>query len=72
MGSKTEGIDRNSFATVRSVYARSNMFTVEKQDGTSVSYDPKLLRGVNVFTEIEREFETGTEFNLQPVTRSSR
>nr|AOS95232.1 ATP-dependent exoDNAse (exonuclease V) alpha subunit - helicase superfamily I [uncultured bacterium] len=58
-GSKTEGIDRNSFATVRSVDARSNMLTVEKQDGTTVSYDPKRLRGVNVFTEIEREFATG-------------
>jgi len=58
-GSKAEGIERNSFATVRSVDARSNMLTVEKQDGTTVSYDPRRLRGVNVFTEIEREFATG-------------
>ena len=58
-GSKTEGIDRDSFATVRSVDARSNMLTVEKQDGTTVSYNPKRLRGVNVFTEIDREFATG-------------
>ncbi len=34
------------------------MLTVEKQDGTTVNYDPRRLRGVNVFTEIEREFAT--------------
>lgn len=63
-GSKAEGIERNSFATVRSVDARSNMLTVEKQDGTTVSYDPKRLRGVNVFTEIEREFAKGDRIQL--------
>ena len=35
------------------------MLMVEKQDGTTVSYDPKRLRGVKVFIEIEREFATG-------------
>jgi conjugative relaxase-like TrwC/TraI family protein len=63
-GSKAEGIDRNSFATVRLVDARSNTLTVEKQDGTTVSYDPKRLRGVNVFTEMEREFATGDRIQL--------
>jgi len=58
-GSKTEGIDRNSFATVRSVDMRANTLTVELETGASVTYDPRRLRGVNVFREVEREFATG-------------
>jgi conjugative relaxase-like TrwC/TraI family protein len=58
-GSKAEGIERNSFATVRSVDGRANTLTVELQNGSSVTYDPRRLMGVNVFREIEREFATG-------------
>jgi conjugative relaxase-like TrwC/TraI family protein len=58
-GSKAEGIERDSFATVRSVDARANTLTVELANGTSVTYDPRRLRGVNVFREMEREFSTG-------------
>jgi conjugative relaxase-like TrwC/TraI family protein len=58
-GSKAEGIERNSFATVRSVDARANTLTVELESGSSVTYDPRRLRGVNVFREVEREFATG-------------
>jgi conjugative relaxase-like TrwC/TraI family protein len=58
-GSKAEGIDRNSFATVRSVDGRANTLTVELQNGSSVTYDPRRLMGVNVFREMEREFATG-------------
>jgi conjugative relaxase-like TrwC/TraI family protein len=58
-GSKAEGIERGSFATVRSVDARANTLTVELANGSSVTYDPRRLRGVNVFRETEREFATG-------------
>jgi hypothetical protein len=58
-GSKTEGIERNSYARVREVDARANMLTVELENGASVTYDPRRLRGVNVFTEATREFSTG-------------
>jgi ATP-dependent exoDNAse (exonuclease V) alpha subunit len=58
-GSKAEGIERGSFATVRSVDARANTLTVELDNGSSVTYDPRRLRGVNVFRETEREFATG-------------
>jgi conjugative relaxase-like TrwC/TraI family protein len=58
-GSTTEGIERNSFARVREVDARANMLTVELDNGVSVTYDPRRLRGVNVFTEAVREFSTG-------------
>jgi conjugative relaxase-like TrwC/TraI family protein len=58
-GSKTEGIERNSYARVQEVDARANTLTVELENGVSVTYDPRRLRGVNVFTEATREFSTG-------------
>ena len=58
-GSKENGIERNSFATVRAVDARTNTLTVETADGSSVTYDPRRLRGVNVFRETTKEIATG-------------
>ena len=57
-GSKANGIERGSFATVQAVDARANLLTVELADGTTLAYDPRRLRGVNVFREQEREFAT--------------
>jgi ATP-dependent exoDNAse (exonuclease V) alpha subunit len=58
-GSKTEGIERNSFARIREVDTRANTLTVKLENGVSVTYDPRRLRGVNVFTEAVREFSNG-------------
>lgn len=58
-GSKSEGIARDSFAIVRSVDTKGNLLSVERPNGSSVTYDPRRLQGVNVFREVEREFATG-------------
>ena len=58
-GSKSEGIERGSLATVRSVDARVNTVTVAVEGGSSITYDPRRLKGVNVFREVEREFAVG-------------
>jgi conjugative relaxase-like TrwC/TraI family protein len=63
-GSKAEGIKRDSFATVRAVDARANTLTVELANGSTVTYDPRRLRGVNVFREVEREFATGDRIQV--------
>ena len=63
-GSKAEGIERDSFATVRAVDARANTLTVELGNGSTVSYDPRRLRGVQVFRETEREFATGDRIQM--------
>ena len=63
-GSKAEGIERDSFATVRSVDARANTLTVELSNGSTVTYDPRRLRGVHVFRETEREFATGDRVQM--------
>lgn len=58
-GSKELGIERGSFARVQAVDAKANLLTVERAGGETVAYDPRRLRGVNVFREQEREFSTG-------------
>jgi hypothetical protein len=58
-GSKAKGIERGSFATVQSVDAHTNTLTVSLEGGSTVTYDPHRLKGVNVFREVEREFATG-------------
>jgi conjugative relaxase-like TrwC/TraI family protein len=58
-GSKSGGIERGSLATVQSVDAQTNTLTVSFESGSTVTYDPRRLKGVNVFREIEREFATG-------------
>jgi len=58
-GSKELGIERSSLATVRAVDAKANLLTVETEQGNTVAYDPRRLRGVNVFREQKREFATG-------------
>jgi len=68
-GSKAEGIKRDSFATVRTVDARANTLTVELENGTSVTYDPRRLRGVQVFRETEREFATGDRIQMTSTNR---
>ena len=63
-GSKAEGIERDSFATVRAVDARANTLTVELANGSNVTYDPRRLRGVQVFRETEREFATSDRIQM--------
>ena len=69
-GSKSEGIERNSYAHVQDVNARANMLTVELENGASVTYDPRRLRGVNVFTEATREFSIGDRIQFTEPNRT--
>lgn len=68
-GSKAEGIQRDSFATIRAVDARANTLTVELANGSSVTYDPRRLRGVQVFRETDREFATGDRIQMTSTNR---
>lgn len=58
-GSKAEGIERGSYATVLSTNPTDNTVTVQRADGQSVTYDPKRLKGVNAYAETSREFAAG-------------
>jgi conjugative relaxase-like TrwC/TraI family protein len=68
-GSNAEGIERDSFGTVRAVDARANALTVELASGSSVTYDPRRLRGVQVFRETKREFATGDRIQMTSTNR---
>jgi hypothetical protein len=68
-GSKAEGIERDSLAAVRAVDARANTLTVELANGSSVTYDPRRLRGVQVFRETDREFATGDRIQMTSTNR---
>ncbi len=71
-GSKEQGIERGSFATVRSVDARVNTLTVELPNGTTTTYDPRRLRGVNVYSDVERAFSVGDRLQFTAPSKELR
>ena len=58
-GSKAYGIERGSYAAVQSADATTNTITIQREDGEVVSYDPKRLKGVNIYREAPREIAAG-------------
>jgi conjugative relaxase-like TrwC/TraI family protein len=57
--SKETGIGKGEYAQVKSIDAPSNQLTVERQDGTERTYDPRRQQGVSVFREEMRSFSVG-------------
>ena len=66
-GSKAQGIERGTFAVVRSSDGSTNRLTVEFPNGSSVEYDPKRVYGVNVYRETSREFATGDRLQFSAI-----
>src|SRR5712692_8270813 len=57
--SKETGIGKGEYAQVKSIDAPKNRLTVELQDGTKRTYDPRRQQGVSVFREEMRSFSVG-------------
>jgi conjugative relaxase-like TrwC/TraI family protein len=57
--SKETGIGKAEYAQVKSIDAPKNRLTVELQDGTERTYDPRRQQGVSVFREEMRSFSVG-------------
>jgi conjugative relaxase-like TrwC/TraI family protein len=57
--SKETGIGKGEYAKVKSIDAPANRLTVELQDGTERTYDPRRQQGVSVFREELRNFSQG-------------
>lgn len=57
--SKETGIGKGDYATVRAIDAAANRLTVELQNGTERTYDPRRQQGVAVFREEIRGFSAG-------------
>jgi conjugative relaxase-like TrwC/TraI family protein len=58
-GSKAFGIEPGEYASVKSVDAKDNQITVERQNGETARYDPRRLYGVTLYRETERAFAEG-------------
>lgn len=57
--SKETGIGRGEYAWVKAVDPAANRLTVELQDGTERTYDPRRQQGVTVYREELRAFSQG-------------
>jgi conjugative relaxase-like TrwC/TraI family protein len=62
--SKETGIGKGAYAQVKSIEAPKNRLTVELQDGTQRTYDPRRQQGVSVFREEMRSFSAGDLIQL--------
>src|ERR1700677_3852800 len=58
-GSKVLGIEPGEYARVDRVDTRENRLTIERENGTQHTYDPRRLSGVAVYQEVQREFSQG-------------
>ena len=57
--SKETGIGKGEYAKVKSIDGSANRLTVELQDGTERTYDPRRQQGVSVYREELRAFSEG-------------
>jgi conjugative relaxase-like TrwC/TraI family protein len=57
--SKETGIGKGAYTQVKSIDAPRNRLTVELQDGTQRTYDPRRQQGVSVFREEMRGLSVG-------------
>jgi hypothetical protein len=68
-GSKEQGIEPRSYATVASIDAAANRITVGTEDGKQVTYDPERLRGITAYREITRDFAEGDRIQFTATNR---
>ena len=58
-GSDMLGLEAKSYATVIQVEAEQNRLTVQKADGSTVTYDPSRIKGVAIYSPELRAFAEG-------------
>jgi len=63
-GSKSIGIEKQSYATVVATQPKENMLTVQTESGQHVTYDPARLFGISAYQELEREFSVGDRLSF--------
>src|SRR5580704_4253728 len=71
-GSKVLGIDPGEYARVDRVDARENRITIERENGTQETYDPRRLSGVAVYQEVQREFSQGDRIQFTAPSKELR
>ena len=68
-GSKEQGIEPNSYASVASIDVATNRIAVVKENAAQVSYDPSRLRGITAYREIRRDFAEGDRIQFTCTNR---
>jgi conjugative relaxase-like TrwC/TraI family protein len=63
-GSQDIGIEKQSYSKVVATQPKENLLTVQKEDGTTVTYNPARLYGVTVYRELERVFAVGDRLSF--------
>ena len=58
-GSRRIGVKAGEYASVTQMDKDRNLLTVRRANGKEITYDPKRLRGVNVYQQEERQFAKG-------------
>jgi hypothetical protein len=58
-GSEAMGIKNGDYARGIAKDERQNLLTVKLADGDGHTYDPKRLRGVAIYREVEQNFSVG-------------
>jgi len=68
-GSKTEGIAPGEYARVTAVDPKENRITIERENRSAQTYDPRRLSGVSVHREAERAFSTSDRVQFTAPSR---
>ncbi len=68
-GSRVHRLAAGDYATVAVVAPRTNTLTVTTRDGRSATYDPRRLRGVEVYRAEPREFAGGDRIQFRAPDR---
>ncbi len=68
-GSRAEGIVPGEYARVTAVDPKENRITIERENGTAQSYDPRRLSGVSVHREADRELSKGDRVQFTAPSR---
>jgi conjugative relaxase-like TrwC/TraI family protein len=68
-GSHDIGIEKQSYTKVIATQPRDNLLTVQREDGTNVTYNPARLYGVTIYRELEREFAVGDRLSFTAPNR---
>jgi len=63
-GSQDIGIEKQTYTKVIAIQPKNNLLTVQKEDGTTATYNPARLYGVTVYRELEREFAVGDRLSF--------
>ncbi len=71
-GSRRLAVKAGEYATVIGIDKGRNHVTVRSEGGAEIAYDPKRLRGVNVYREEERSFAKGDRVQFTAPFRNAK